>query len=97
MTMTNNELISLGEREAQRLDDENDHGAAIIMREMCDRLRSRPDGGMTYAPNIDARGADAEAVARLAAAMAEDRKKFDTFFLRLGGQAGLLRIPGVFA
>jgi len=32
---------------------------------------------VTYAPNIDARGADAEAVARLQNAMAQDRKTFE--------------------
>jgi hypothetical protein len=37
--MTENELISLAEREAQRLTDENDHCAAIIMRALIQRLR----------------------------------------------------------
>lgn len=32
---------------------------------------------ITYAPNIDARGADAQAVARLAAALAQDRQNFE--------------------
>lgn len=32
---------------------------------------------ITYAPNIDARGADAQAVARLAAAQAQDRQNFE--------------------
>lgn len=37
--MTDNELLTLADREAQRLTDENDHSAAIIIRELCERLR----------------------------------------------------------
>ena len=32
---------------------------------------------ITYAPNIDARGADVQAVARLAQALSDDRKNFE--------------------
>ncbi len=32
---------------------------------------------ITYAPNIDARGADAAAVARIATVLAQDRKNFE--------------------
>ncbi|GBD48087.1 hypothetical protein [Methylopila sp. Yamaguchi] len=38
--MTKNELIGLAEREADRLTDENDHGASTIMRELIARLRT---------------------------------------------------------
>lgn len=63
--MTNNELIGLAEREAQRLTDENDHSAATLMRELCERLRG------SHAINVDARGADAAVVARVVAALNE--------------------------
>lgn len=34
------DLITLAEREIQRLTEENEHSAAVIMRELCERLRS---------------------------------------------------------
>lgn len=37
--MTENDLLQLAEREAQRLADENDHCAAIIIRSLIARLR----------------------------------------------------------
>jgi hypothetical protein len=37
--MTDNDLLTLAEREANRLDGENDHGAAIIIRELANRVR----------------------------------------------------------
>jgi len=41
--VTENDLLTLAEREAQRLTEENDHGAAIIMRELMERLRQAND------------------------------------------------------
>jgi|APThiThiocy_ev2_2_1041544.scaffolds.fasta_scaffold04319_10 hypothetical protein len=35
------DLLTLADREAQRLTDENDHGAAIIMRALINRLRQK--------------------------------------------------------
>jgi hypothetical protein len=39
---------------------------------------NQPAMNVTYAPNVDARGADAQAVARLAKALSDDRKNFET-------------------
>ena len=45
------------------------------------KMPSNDNGGpqniITYAPNIDARGADAQVVARIASVLAEDRKNFE--------------------
>ncbi len=37
--MKDNDLITLAEREADRLTDENDHGAAIIISTLIERVR----------------------------------------------------------
>ena len=37
--MEDTDLLQLADREQQRLTDENDHGAAIIMRALSARLR----------------------------------------------------------
>lgn len=37
--MHDNDLLQLADREIQRLTSENDHGAAIIMRALVERLR----------------------------------------------------------
>ena len=91
--MMNDELISLGKREAQRLDEKNDHGAAIIMHELCERLRPRP-GGITF--HFDVRGDDAAAVERLKAALAEDRKNFERNVQAVVGRSRQNN-PGAFA
>lgn len=36
------ELLTLADHEAQRLTDENDHGAAIIIRALSAHIRARP-------------------------------------------------------
>lgn len=38
--MTDADLLTLADREIQRLTDENDHSAAVLMRELARRLRS---------------------------------------------------------
>lgn len=57
--MTNNELIGLAEREAQRLNEENDHSAATLMRQLCERLRGN------YTIYVDATGVDQQKALRL--------------------------------
>lgn len=37
--MRTSEIMTLADREIQRLTEENDHCAAIIMRALCDALR----------------------------------------------------------
>lgn len=44
--MTDNELVTLADREAARLESENDHGAAIIMRALAKRVRDQRDTGL---------------------------------------------------
>jgi hypothetical protein len=41
--MTNAEILTLAAREAQRLTEENDHSAAIIMSALMDALRAKND------------------------------------------------------
>ena len=41
-SMRDAELLTLADREAQRLTDENDHCAAIIMKALAERLRENP-------------------------------------------------------
>jgi hypothetical protein len=41
--MRDNDLLQLADREIERLTSENDHGAAIIMRALVERLRGSTD------------------------------------------------------
>jgi hypothetical protein len=41
--MHDNDLLQLADREIQRLTSENDHGAAIVMRALVERLRGSTD------------------------------------------------------
>lgn len=45
--MKDNDLITLAQREADRLTDENDHGAAIIMNALIERVRFYRDASKT--------------------------------------------------
>ena len=42
--MSVNDLLNLCDREIGRLHEENDHPAAILMTELCERLRAARDG-----------------------------------------------------
>jgi hypothetical protein len=52
-------------------------GSQIIPNNIASRGGSSAAPQIVYAPTIDARGADAAAVARLAQAMSDDRKNFE--------------------
>jgi len=52
--VTDSELLTLAEREAQRLTDDNDHGAAIIMRELMERLRQANDAVQAARDDVQA-------------------------------------------
>lgn len=38
--MSDNDLLTLADREVERLTDENDHCAAVIMRALVERIRA---------------------------------------------------------
>lgn len=69
-------------------------GAQIIPNDIL-RQSSGAGGGITYAPQIDARGASAEAVARLEQVMERDRASFEMRTVRAIQSARRSRVPGV--
>lgn len=48
--MTKNELLTLADREAARLTEENDHCAAAIIRSLCECLRAEADQKISIGP-----------------------------------------------
>lgn len=55
--MRDNDLLQLADREIQRLTSENEHGAAIVMRALVERLRgSKDEQAFDVSDNVSAGG-----------------------------------------
>lgn len=70
-------------------------GAQIIPNDIARNMSGASGGPITYAPNIDARGASVDAVARLERALAADRASFELRTVRAIQSARRSRVAGV--
>lgn len=75
--MTDADLLTLAEREIQRLTDENDRSAAAIMRTLADRVRGRTTEripAQPYVINVDCQGVTDERLAKFRAEMVREQE-----------------------